>query len=274
MINDSHGNFYNTVQKQIINYWTRLSKNCSRENFINELDKWKNIQKCIDSRISCLGGLSNSVIQKTCKTCRIIWKDKKYIKHNFVYTEEQPFYNSLGIKINHDMVDIIDICPNCDMYINPFLSNPINELYVKKYILSKFHKYILPTEHSFYIKGLRDGKQYGINDGINDTLNDIINVKLENIDTQSLKRWNNIIDFNNHSYLDGFIENYDVYYKKTYHINDMFINELKQKINEKNSLQDSLQDSFEKLQNLNEILQVFQEDDDEENIDENEWLLV
>lgn len=55
-----------------------------------------------------------------CENCGTYWKNSK-----FVFIEKH-------------------ICPNCDTYCQPYLSNPINLNSVIKYIDPKYHHYILP----------------------------------------------------------------------------------------------------------------------------------
>jgi hypothetical protein len=257
--------FYRLRQKQIIDCWTCLSKKNSKEDFINELEKWKQIQCCIESKNSgCLAGLSNLMLQKICKTCRVVWSDKKYITHHYIYSPSDLSVNSKPLKNNkgpndYKIIDIVDICPNCDMYINPFLSNPKNEIYVRKYISPKFYKYIIPSENELYIKGLRDGEFFGIENALNDTFNLKNNKSSRTISNETIN--------DNNSYLYGFQEKYFILYNKTYRINDIFIPELKMK---QKLMFTKPVSEVETKTKINDDLYI---SSDSEN-DESDWLLV
>ena len=86
----------------IVTYWTE-------EHYKKCLEEWKSLQPFIISKDSENGFKC---------TCGVVWTDKKFIDH-------------IGL-----------ICPACDEYSQPYLSNPKNQEYVVKYIPVKYFKYI------------------------------------------------------------------------------------------------------------------------------------
>lgn len=65
-------------------------------------------------------------------SCGVVWSDKRFINH----------------------IDMI--CPSCDEYCQPYLSNPINKKYVLLYIHPKYYKYIFEDGYTSVLPYLKE----------------------------------------------------------------------------------------------------------------------
>jgi len=95
--------------KRIEECFRVIATHWSEEFYKKCLDEWKSLQPFILPKDSENGF-------KCC--CNVVWTDKKFIC---------PFQL---------------ICPSCDQYSQPNLSNPINREFVLKYISPQYYKYI------------------------------------------------------------------------------------------------------------------------------------
>ena len=86
-----------------------IATHWSEELYKKCLDEWKSLQPFILPKESENGFKC---------TCGVVWSDKKFVNH----------------------IDMI--CPSCDQYSQPYLSNPINREYVLEYISPQYFKYI------------------------------------------------------------------------------------------------------------------------------------
>ena len=250
-IQEEYKLIFDALQSKIVECWTRISTNWSKELFMNQLDRWDKIQKCIFSRVSTIHDIPFHLLDKTCKTCRTIWNNKELLHRQCIKLEN--IYNLEFI----DYISITDVCPNCDSFINPFLSNPINEEYVKRYIHKSFHKYILLSSHKSYEIGYYKGKINGISKAISE-----FNISFEYHFEE------NDSGLEEYSYSDGYKQGFDEHYRKTYSIYSLFVNELKERI-KKNNFDDIVIDytDYYMIENLEETKYYSSEDDDE-------WLMV
>lgn len=262
---------FEALQSKIIQCWTYISKNWSEELFMNQLDKWENIQKSIFSKVSTINNIPSHLLDKTCKTCRTIWSDKDYLYRQCIKLEN--IFNLEFI----DYISITDVCPNCDSFMNPFLSNPINEEYVRRYIPKKFHKYILISSHKSYEIGYYKGKLDGIDKAIKDSYK--INISSED----SLDE--NHTNLEKYSYLDGYKQGFEEHYVKTHDLHNLFMYELKERIKERKSdfnddyyIVENFKElgKFEELGELEELKKLEQNEyySSENDGDDNDWLMV
>ena len=91
--------------------FTYINNHWFEEDFKDNLDTWKMIHKHISFRIT----------PHRCHGCGTHW-----VSENFV--------------LNHG------ICPRCDTWLHPILSNPINKESVLSYIDPKWHRYIFEED--------------------------------------------------------------------------------------------------------------------------------
>ncbi len=106
------------INFEIENCYKFIANNWKEEYYYDAKESWNNIQKnIVENGVKCLG----------CKTC---WISKNYILKDYIFTIKGK--KSIGT-----------FCPNCDTFVQPFLSNPINKKYIFQYIPEKYHKYIL-----------------------------------------------------------------------------------------------------------------------------------
>lgn len=253
-IQEEYKLIFDALQSKIIECWTRISTNWSEELFMNQLDKWENIQKSIFSKVSTLVDIPSHLLDKTCKTCRTIWSNKEYLHRQCIKLEN---IFDLGFI---DYISMTDVCPNCDSFMNPFLSNPINEEYVRRYIPKKFHKYILISSHKSYEMGYHKGKL----DGIDKAINDSYKINTYFYDNNDVKLDPELEDY---PYSDGYEEGFNIYYKKTYKLNDIFMIELKEYIDRKKFNTDDIITDYYMIKKLNDYDSDFSDRDDE-------WLMV
>ena len=101
--------FTNLKQKMIVNCFNHIATHWSEEHYKKCLEEWKSLQPFIIPKDSENGFKC---------TCGVVWTDKKFI------------------------CPLQLICPSCDQYSQPYLSNPNNQEYVVKYIPVKYFKYI------------------------------------------------------------------------------------------------------------------------------------
>lgn len=83
------------------------------EYYKNSFEEWENIKLFIVK--------DNLIMTKnySCSGCATRWTSKRFINEGEC------------------------VCPACDNWCQPFLCNPINKEYVKKFIPKEYHKFIL-----------------------------------------------------------------------------------------------------------------------------------
>lgn len=96
-------------QKRIDNCFNHIATYWPEEHYKKCLEEWKSLQPFILPKDSENGFKC---------TCGVVWTDKKFIDH-------------IGL-----------ICPACDEYSQPYLSNPVNMKHVLIHIYPGFYKYI------------------------------------------------------------------------------------------------------------------------------------
>lgn len=140
---ERYNDFFDMYEKKIIKCWTNIKKNWTEKDFENSIEKWDRVQKNITSK------KSRKFTSNVCKTCNIEWNDRSWIHKEYIELKN-TFWVTRSIHV-------LDVCPNCDCYINPFLSNPINRECVDKYISKDYHIYIIPLQRFSYVTGFNDG---------------------------------------------------------------------------------------------------------------------
>lgn len=102
---------------------------------INKMDKTKETFEHIN----------NNWKEENYKTCYFEWSAIE----QFISKEKTPYQcdncNTYWTKLIY-VNDYDNICPKCDTYCQPFLSNPINYPSVLKYINPIWHEYLLPID--------------------------------------------------------------------------------------------------------------------------------
>lgn len=106
------------IDREVKNCYNHICKYWKEENYKTLKKEWNDIKNKI-----CHNGV-------VCKKCNTNWENKKYILTNYILE-------------NNKEKRVINCCPNCDTFLQPYLCNPLNEKYVLEYIPIQYHKYIL-----------------------------------------------------------------------------------------------------------------------------------
>ncbi len=99
--------------KKVEETFAHIRDNWKEEDYRKCLVQWKQIQPFI----------SKEETSYQCGNCNTYWTSGKFID-------------------DHD-----NICPKCDTYCQPMLSNPLNWIWVLKYIDPKYHHYLIPKHN-------------------------------------------------------------------------------------------------------------------------------
>lgn len=185
-------------QQKIKQFYMFINENWSEENYKTCIQDWERVkQYIVYSKI-------NLNDRKVCRSCGLLWMNEKFLDHEY----EIDGY-------------IIDICCNCDQFISPFLSNPLNHKYVYQYVQKKYHKYIFSDLYNSYKNGCLQGKEDGIYNGIRDTIYRFTPKLCLTVPLTA--------DYTNReAYEEGYKNMYNLYYRQTFRKNDDYLEELKQ----------------------------------------------
>lgn len=189
---NKYNDFFERYEKKIINCWTNIVETWTEKDFEDSIKKWDDVQKNIVNKKS--GIFSSNV----CKTCNIEWNDKSWIRREHIILKNIFWINCV------DFIHVLDICPNCDCCIEPFLSNPINKEYILRYIPQIYHRYILPLQYHSYEIGFDDGKNYGLTKVVTNSINFKTAIHL----TSKL---------DNYAYTQGFKDGIELFCKRNEH---------------------------------------------------------